>query len=387
MFVYFLFIFLSLILIFVYDYSGVTRFHRQWVFFEVLYLICLAGFRYRIGTDTVSYMTFYSDYPILLNLSYDNFTTSQAPLWVLFESFLRTVTSEFWIVQFCISAFLVLTVIKTISYFSLSRYTFTILLIFFLGPYFILTCESIRETMAICVFLRSIPYLINKDFKRYYLFSLIAIGFHYGAILLLVIPVVMKIKFNLLSGAICVGAFFFTSIFNKLFVQSSSLFSLMTFYEVYFPHAVDSYNIYSIGSIINLLMIPLFIAYVLRKENGLIKFLLPLLMLKIIINGTAQSIPIFYRYNNYLSILYILVYCYFISYVKTRMKANILNVFVLILIFLPLLYTYSNMWFRELSWYPGHTWSELINPYTSIFDKSFIPEREEIYTIIGKGTL
>ena len=83
----YLFVFILLLIPVVkYDLMAKTGGERGWFCFNLVVLILLAGLRYRVGGDTLMYMSIYDDLPSLADLKYFDFAEADFnPLWYIRE--------------------------------------------------------------------------------------------------------------------------------------------------------------------------------------------------------------------------------------------------------------------------------------------------------------
>ena len=106
-----------------YDYKHFCAYKKTWIAVVALILTLLAGLRYRIGIDTITYMNMFESFPKLYEISLTSYQEgSMAPLCFLFFSTLRTITTEFWIVQLLISFIINIAVLKTFAEMAEGKY-------------------------------------------------------------------------------------------------------------------------------------------------------------------------------------------------------------------------------------------------------------------------
>ena len=179
-------------------------------------LICIAGFRYRVGGDTIRYMESFKHYPDLSDFSkFDYRPDGLMPLSALFFSFCKTISPSFYVLQFIHA-----TIINVIFFSFIKKHTkfiFSTVLFYIVWSYLEFNTEIIKESLAICAILLGIDNIPKKHFIRYYLFCIIALGFHISAIIAFIFPLFYKIKFNIVGLAICLGSMVgFTALYSIL---------------------------------------------------------------------------------------------------------------------------------------------------------------------------
>ena len=159
--IYFIVLIILLFFAFIYDFAN-TKVGRKIAYYSILIgLICLSGFRYRVGGDTLSYMLTYPNMPNLKQLgNFDYIDLKLQPLWVLLVSISKSVTEEFYMLQLfhaIIINTLIFSFIKTNT-----KYIFTAILLYYIGYFGYFNFEIMRESIAISIFLYSIKFLQNK---------------------------------------------------------------------------------------------------------------------------------------------------------------------------------------------------------------------------------
>lgn len=208
-------------------YDGHKKNHFYLFVFEGLLLICLAGFRNYVGGDTMGYMIEYEYVPNLQNLTLSDFVLSRyGPGWILYWSFCKTITSEFWFLQLT-HALIVNTVVIWFINKYCPHYKFTVLLFYYFFFFFRENMEVLREAIATSIFLIAFPYLMRKTIKGYVVYAslmLFATLFHSYAALWLFLPLLLPFlarKIELRRILVAVGILYlivYTPIVN-IFVQ------------------------------------------------------------------------------------------------------------------------------------------------------------------------
>ena len=391
MFVYYLVILLLSFLIYYYDYKHFCAYKKTWIAVVALILTLLAGLRYRIGIDTITYMNMFESFPKLYEISLTSYQEgSMAPLCFLFFSTLRTITTEFWIVQLLISFIINIAVLKTFAEMAEGKYFFTLCLVYFLTIYYALNCESLRESISIAIFLFSLKPLFNNQYSKYFLFATIAFLFHYGAILLFFIPFAKWMRINIVF--IILLPLIFACIYS---IQN--YFYLLQYVSIN-PQIADKVQLYteaasqkdisiiSFNGIIMIVILPIIFKFVINKYAPKFNRYEFLLILQILISLSTMVVFILYRYNNYMYIFYAYYYIcgMYVLIDKILKRLSIKRYFIYYVIGLtPLLYMSVKTWFDIYIEYPQFYRYELLNPYSSILDKQISDNREFIYLYFG----
>lgn len=186
-------------LICLYDIGGKEENRDFWYRFVLFIFIAIAGLRYRIGGDTINYLEiFYHDTPILSSLSYEDvFSSSMEPLYVLMTSVVKTIGGKYFWIQF-IQAFIVNVLI--FKYFKRhSDCIFTCIFIYALWAYTLFNFEEMRAAISISLCLFANDYFLERKWLKGFFLYLIGCLFHYSTILLLITPLFLFLKLNLVG--------------------------------------------------------------------------------------------------------------------------------------------------------------------------------------------
>lgn len=187
--IYLLIIFAFVVLSFIYDYRQARKWRALWWIVMMVVLICVAGFRYQMGTDSIKYEEHYKWEHTLSHLSSSDFKdTRYAPLYIIFSSICRTITPEFMLVQFVIAILVNVTVFRFIWLHTRHIFLAGLLYSFFL--YFMLNMEVLREAMAVCIFLWAWPLYVKGKWVWFYLCAAAAFLFHVSAVILFLLPLI-----------------------------------------------------------------------------------------------------------------------------------------------------------------------------------------------------
>lgn len=172
-----------------YSIAG-TKYNRftDWAYFLlVVILIFFAGLRTRYN-DTANYMRSFllaSDLQGFLS-DPENFNLFSNPLFDLYESFLKTFTSDPQVLIFTTAAFSQFCLVRFIKRYS-EHFAFSIFLYFTLGT-FVFSLAAIKQVLAMSIMTLAFPSLEKKHWGRYYLVVLIAMMFHTYAVMYAILP-------------------------------------------------------------------------------------------------------------------------------------------------------------------------------------------------------
>lgn len=200
-----------------FDFNVSKRQFDKLYWFYLLVFILIAGLRWKVGGDSLSYeRSFENEIPNLNEISFEFISTFQwEPLFVLLVSLCKTIVNEFWFFQFVHAVFVNIILFVFIKKYASKKYVALIVYAFFF--YFYLDFEILRESIAIMIFVLVYPYFSKKKWLKYYMFVSIAILFHYSALILLLFPLFRNSKINgkgfLILSLIALFLIFLSSIF------------------------------------------------------------------------------------------------------------------------------------------------------------------------------
>lgn len=158
-----------------------------------LLLTLLAGLRYGVGGDTFAYLEdfvrWYKDQmPYLEDAMLHQFKhVGYMPLWTACNIVLREWTDSFYIVQLLEAAFVNGAIFYVVRKHCDSPWWFVF---FYLitGTFFLFNTEVMREGIAVACALMAIERYTDGHKVRYWLWVILAIGFHLSAFVLLIYP-------------------------------------------------------------------------------------------------------------------------------------------------------------------------------------------------------
>lgn len=330
----YLIIFILLIwLTYRYDYRQEESNRQLWIGVIWLILILVAGLRYRIGTDSIRYETYFGMLPGLGDLSAHDFKDARysrfAPGFILLNSIVKTFTDDFTVFQF-VHATIVCSVI-VIFFYKNVRNVFFALTMFFVFQYLNLLTEVLRESLAVCVFLLAWPFFRDGKWIKWYMMSLLAMLFHVSAFLMIILPLICLpwIKEMFVFGRrtipLCIFMILFAIAINKVFFQYIQMLELADNIteraSVYSKSSYGTSNLNLMGmlskAVINIVY-PLIAMYFINYKKNIHSLptsilkeeMLCILGLYIVI--FSMFIHIMDRFNNYLIFFSILIISKFV---------------------------------------------------------------------------
>lgn len=346
-------------------------------------LVLLAGLRYRIGTDSISYeFWFNNNLPTIDYLDFksifDDFVYE--PLFVIYASLVKSIFNDWVFFQFVTSLIINVVILRFI--YNNSKYFFTTVLIYFVLQYYTYNCESIRATLSICMFLLALPYLEKKEWIRYYSLIIVGVFFHYSSAILLFLPFLRKIKADSKIAIITYTVLFlcgasaraFYSNISAYLVLMSGGFSGATRMDRYQDGFYMSDTINFNTLIVSLVMIIAFIiAIKYIKKCGInipyeytIFIFLCFEVLKI-------NLGIFYRFSMFFTILAYITYSLAICSTSKNIYTQIPKICIYLILLLEIHYMIK----VELA--PNIKQTDVYIPYNSVLMPYNNAEREAIY--------
>lgn len=344
--------------------------------FTLILFILIAGFRYRVGGDSLGYEDNFNDLPMLSDLKEFDFANAlYNPLWYVFNAMTKSVNDNFYFFQLIHTAVVNITIFWFIKKYSLNKYLGIIL--YFLLYYLYFNTEILRESLAISAFLISVPYLVNKQYIRYYICCGLAYLFHSSAFILLFVPLASMHISNRNRVLLLISLYILLT-----FTPLKKIIYIFSFNEN-INAKLDSYTgieLSFFGALLEILKIlPVLLVQYIRNKKKLPRHVFEeYVNIYLFIGILTSFIAGFYRLQNYFVIL-IIIYIvdtivelyrakYFISYYKT-------SICVAWILFFQVFYL-----IRDTSEYsPNTRFYNLYIPYHSIIDEEKYDARETLF--------
>lgn len=339
-------------------------------------LICVAGFRYRVGGDTLSYFDNYLKWPTINELlAIDLTDLTYQPLWYLLAAICKLISPEFYVLQL-----LQASIVCIISFWFIKKYTdfkYIAILLWYYGVYFYFTMEVMRESIAVSVWLLVIDSMLHKQYRRYYMYSILAFLMHLSAAILFIMPFLYSLverKIKTITVAYLL-LFILFNVINIDFVSAllpekmSSKFLAYQSLGVYWPTFVKS--------ALHAFAIYLVIQIYFKTYSDRICFL-PFLKIEMLILFSTGMFYMTERFVNYFLLIEIVILAqsFHVFFVK-RYQYDKIKLFISILLIFVLKTYYYGIDQSHLSY--GTRFYNRIVPYETIFDPKSHPWRENIY--------
>lgn len=352
-------------------------------------LTIVAGLRYRLGPDTISYMLLFENKAIeLSDLTYtDIFAGRYQPGWVLLESFFKEF-DNWYLFQFSISMLFHILLFRFIWNITTNRYTY--LLVYFLICYLYLATDVLRESLAIGFISNSFLELTRGRSFRSFLFFFLAFMFHFYALIwILFVPILYSSRIKLVYGL-----FFILSLIGFYLSPNATMLINETFlllgfvldlgYALVADQEMNlsglAYYFVKLGLLLSLYALNRQLKNVEKKRvhihSSVLEVYISLLVIRMFF------VPFAERFFNYLNILTIVILVDWMRVYFNRFRTNLklISVFTTILF----VFGYYIIPYVKVSETYGVRYYKIYAPYSSIITKQKDTEREKIVKMVGK---
>lgn len=376
--IYFIIVIYTLFLVFNYDFKNRNKgFQYHYIILLVL-SICVTGFSYRLGMDTVGYM-YYFDHNV------DDFLYSlkniadyrYEPIPTLLFSLVKELTGSFVVLQFIIAAFVNITIFWFLRKHS-PLFFFSVFL-YFLYQYWNINFEIKRESLAISFFLIGIHQILKddcktKDYVVYVVFAILASLSHRYAFITLIYPFFRGIKLSKITIAVLIalsifvfsGLFSVSEIFGRINVITA-MFGVEQSVSNYIDKSLAEGSSSIFGFIEGVFLPGLLL---LKASKTLPRPLCAYAIVYIFLMIFQSHIFFLYRLGNYLCFFIFIAYS---EALKHSLKKNF-SMIVIILAVLLMSQIFNKCHKSNYIRY---------YPYSSIFTEETNPDREREYSELG----
>lgn len=371
--IYFFVVLLLLFLVYHYDIQGKKRRLKFWYNFVLIIFILIAGLRYRLGIDTLNYTYhFYHDVPLIREWDWDNITIASDPLFVLLNSIVLSLDGYFYIVQLVQAAFVNILLFLYIK--KHSPYIYTCVFFYFLWEFFAYNMEIMRAGMAIVICLYANDYVLQKKYVKCILLYLLASLFHFSAIVFILTPFFMILRFDvwgvlLIFFSFISGVFVSTIIEGYLPLLNAVASDKMEMYLDDGYSLADNLNIfgYILKSLIYFFPVIALCCYKKQKIRDSIIIFEPFIVAGLILAAFSLKAFLVERLVDYYVVYFIFLISHFSIYQIQKDRAYLKNAIVILL----LVAFVSRELISDISRY---------YPYSSVIEKSIDRQREVEYS-------
>ena len=387
--IYLFILLLLLILSFRYEIRGKERGRDECYIIVLIIFILVSGLRYRIGTDTVTYLyRFYHEYPALEDFSLEDWYVGKDPLFVLLNSLVFSLGGKFYMVQLIHAAIVNGLVFKYIR--RHSPYIFTCIFFYAIMEFLYYNTQVMRGSMSIVICLYANDYFLRRKWLKGYSLLVIALMFHAQTLVMFVMPFLFFLRFNKKGIVVLVAAFFLGQVTGMLLNDYASL--LMTDDNTSIGDKALSYansERYSVqmglkGAIISIgtrfAYLFFILGYLKRhdKSNDILRFE-PLLMLFCVFMLIQSGFVIAYRYVAYYAIYVAILFAYgFVTLAKSVKFTQAMNYARAFILFFPIMFLICRGKIQDKDEHVKYF------PYASVIKKSIDPDREKLYNFLGR---
>ncbi len=178
----------------------------KWLFYIVIcFLLCLfSGLRTRYN-DTYAYIKGFSNTPSRFSTIFSmDFSISEVYFFQIWNYIIyHFISQNANVYLFLCSTVFVCPAIYLIERHS-KNFTFSIILFMFGGMY-LFSLAGLKQTMATGIILMGLPHLFKKEYFKYYIYCILALGFHTYSIFFLIIPLLGNEIFNKRTVVFCIA--------------------------------------------------------------------------------------------------------------------------------------------------------------------------------------
>lgn len=373
--IYFIIFFIILLLSLHFDFTNKAS--SNWVLFVGFVLVLLAGFRYRVGTDTLVYMDDYEGAGALAHIK-----NKYLIGWYILMRIFKGLHLSFYTVQFIIAIIINYGIIKYIKA-TAPQAVFSCLLVYYTLLYPGWNFEILRQAICISIFLFSFKYAEQGKYLKYYILVGIACTIHETALFLLFVPLLLKIKaskkiiiiFTVFSTLLILSVPF---VRDKILYYSLLLAPFQDKAAYYFREvdAGDSFNLISyLFNIVLNVLIPLIFIFKNDKRSLMPNSYIVMLFAFIVTYLVSLMLPMMYRLVYYFQIFYFVLMILFIKILSDNISPH-RSRFVFFLLLMVFLLFKARVYFKEDEM--GTPLYVHYYPYTSIFNEYKVQERETL---------
>lgn len=354
-----------------------------WYNFMLVVFILTAGLRYRLGLDTPNYIFgFYHIYPPIEKFSFKDYPIGNDPLWVLFNSLVKSCGGRFYHLQLIHAAFVNILVFKYIKKHSV--YIFTCLFFYAICCYTNYNMQIMRGSLSIVICLFANDYVLEKKWLKGYALYGIALLCHAQTIVLFIMPFLMFMRLNI-KGVLCLiiayalGIIIQNIVGDYLFLLEASE-DMSNKVERYMDSDIygemnDNFRSWFVRYLYDFIYAIFALWFIKHKDNSsTVLRLEPLVMVGLAVLMIQANLQIFFRYVDYFRIYFALFYAeLFIVFAKNVLKMPKLTAHIIVLLlFVPYFF---------LANYLKASVFEQYYPYSSVIEKEVYDKRESFYRI------
>jgi len=208
---------------------------ERWDIIMIFLFAIIFGIRYNVGVDYDSYKEIYEQQDV-------------ERLEFIFKGITIFLYNSGFHVTFYFALWAMGQIYFLLKSFQNEKYILPALIfVLFTGQYFLLWMNVIRQDLAACIFIYSVAFIADRNFFKFLLCIILAIGFHKTAIILVLIYPILRYRNNLLNNRVIqlillvISAFigFRTNIIINVIESYFEPFVLLFDYESYSSMGVE----------------------------------------------------------------------------------------------------------------------------------------------------
>ena len=369
--------------IYQYDYFAKGKNKFEIFLYLFVLLTAISAFKYRVGSDILSYMSEFETYLPLELLSFEDMLgdSQRQPGWIILMSALKSLSCDFTAFQIIQAIFLNFAVGRFI--YRNSSHIFTATLFYFVFLSTELNFEVMRESFAVAFFLLALEAYKTNSWIKYYILILFSLSFHLSAFFLFALPLFKLLPMNqraiwIYWGVLFVVCFFFLPVLHETLrgielwgaldeKASSYLDSKKYQVELTLYYQIVNFFVLSVGY---------WITIVNGSHANVGRWLLQVTLLYFLFLMLNIGVPIFYRFNNYMLFPYLLLLSDTLYLVVNRHFLKRCRAFCLVLLLFFFIYPRLATYFEPANFRGVPVYRKYF-PYHSIFtqEKDLLRER------------
>ena len=342
------------------------RFPKFCYWILLVFLVLLIGLRDGIGADTLRYIDYYKDVPLINELDKYDFTSTRfQPGFIIVQSICKSINENFWFFQMVQA--LVINVIIFLFIQTNTKYIFTAILFYFTLNYLEFNTEILRESFSVALGLLAY-HMLKENKKILYVFLFIISSFlHISSFIILFYPLLLRIKPTRKSISILILVVvsiplimpYIQSIESFLILFSGGQEDLIQSYMDFSSQQSHNVNYYLVF-FANFVIIPFFFVFITKeKTEKYFGFICAFIVLQLMSSYSYA----FYRMANYVSPFYWLLIAESVRVlsVKFRLRSFVLSIFLVFF-----LYSFQRKLFNEDKQEGNKYMYERYIPYKSV---------------------
>ena len=276
---------------------------KDWAYVVLVIVLTLfAGLRTSYN-DTWNYVTGFINSAEFSEwiASPKNFNLFKNPLFYGYQSLLKSLTHNPYLLIFTTAMFSQICLIRFIKRYS-DNFVFSIFIYFTLGT-FVFSLAAIKQIVAMSILTLAFPFLEEKKWIRYLLFVFIAMLVHTYALAFIVIPLFRTRPWRVFTFVfivvIVVVMMNFETTITAFMEQANDLGKTLTEFELFSDNTINIFRlgVYAVPPLISLIFQKWVLYDTSRMENILIH--MSIISLAFMVMGTQAGANMFGRMGNY----------------------------------------------------------------------------------------